>query len=129
MPSSLVIAQILGPMYVIVAVGLFLNAPAYQRVFEEFLESPVLAYLGGLLALTFGLLVLAFHNVWRADWTLVVTLIGWMGLIKGTLLVVYPSAVIRLSRPLLARPARLRIWAAVPLTLGLFLSVKGYGLV
>ncbi len=128
MQSALVIARILGPMYVIVAVGLFVNAPAYQRVFEEFLERPVLAYLGGLLALIFGLVVLAFHPVWRADWTFIVTLIGWMGLIKGTLLVIVPSAVIRLSRPLMAQSARLRIWAAGPLALGLFLSAKGYGL-
>ena len=45
MQSSLVIAQILGPMYVIVAVGLLLNTPAYQRIFEEFFENPALAYL------------------------------------------------------------------------------------
>ena len=129
MQSSLVIAQILGPMYVIVAVGLWLNTPAYQRIFEEFFESPALAYLGGLLALIFGLVILAFHHAWSTDWTLIVTLIGWLALIKGSLLLVYPRAVIRLSRPLMAQPARLRGWAAVPLALGLFFSVKGYGLV
>ena len=55
MQSSLVIAQALGPMYVIVPVGLLLNTPAYQPIFEEFFESPALAYLGGLFALIFGL--------------------------------------------------------------------------
>ncbi len=32
MQSSLVIAQILGPMYVIVAVGLLLNTPAFEAI-------------------------------------------------------------------------------------------------
>ncbi len=129
MQSSWVIAQILGPMYVIVAVGLLLNPPAYQRIFEEFFESPALAFVGGVIALIFGLAILAFHRAWSADWTLIVTLIGWLALIKGSLLVVCPSAVIRLSRPPMAQPARLRTWAAAPLALGLFLSVKGSGLV
>ena len=129
MQSSFIIAQILGPMYVVVAAGLLLNPVAYQRVFEEFFESPALTYLGGLLALTFGLAILAFHHTWNADWTVVVTLIGWLGLIKGSLLAVWPGAMIRLSRPLTAKPARLRIMAAVPLALGLFLSLEGYGLV
>ncbi len=129
MQSSLVIAQILGPMYVIVAVGLLVNAPTYQRIFEELFESPALAYLGSLLALIFGLVILAFHHAWSTDWTLIVTLIGWLALIKGSLLAVCPGAVIRLSRPLMAKSARLRTWAAVPLVLGLFLSLKGYGLV
>ena len=70
MQSSLVVAQILGPMYVIVAVGLLLNPPAYQRIFEEFFESPALAFVGGVIALIFGLAILAFHRAWSADWTL-----------------------------------------------------------
>ena len=60
---------------------------------------------------------------------LIVTLIGWLALIKGSLLVIRPSAVLGLSRPLMAHPARLRIWAVAPLALGLFLSVKGFGLI
>ena len=129
MQSSFIIAQILGPLYVIVAAGLLLNPLAYQRVLEEFFESPALAFLGGVLALTFGLAILAFHHTWNADWTVVVTLIGWLGLIKGSLLAIWPGAMIRLSRPLMATPARLRIMAAVPLALGLFLSLEGFGLV
>ena len=129
MQASLVIAQILGPMYVIVAVGLVANAAAYRQIFEAFYDSPSMAYLGGLIALIFGLVILAFHHAWPMDWTMIVTLIGWLALIKGSLLVVWPSAVRRLSRPLMAHLVRRRIWAVFPLALGLFLSVKGYELV
>ena len=129
MQPAMIIAQILGPLYVIVSLGLLLDPSTYQRVFEDFLENAALTYLGGLLALIFGLLVLAFHGAWRADWTVIITIIGWLGLIKGTLLLVRPSAVIRLSRPLMAQPAQLRVSAVVTLAFGLFLSAKGYGLV
>lgn len=126
MQSALVIARILGPLYVIVSVGMVLTPSTYQRVFEEFRESAALTYLGGMLALGFGLLVLAVHPVWRADWTAVITVIGWLGVIKGSLLIVRPSSVIGVSRPLMAKPAWLRLWAVAPLALGLYLCLKGF---
>jgi hypothetical protein len=110
-------------------VGLLLSATNFQRILEEFCESPALAYLGGLFALNFGLTILVFHQMWRADWTLIITLIGWLGLIKGSLLIAYPSVVLQLSQSLLARPAALRTWRFVFLALGLFLSVKGFALI
>lgn len=128
MQSSFVIAQILGPAYLIVGIGLLLNTRACQRNFDEILEGPAFEYLVGLLALSFGLVILAMHHSWNADWTFVVTLIGWLALIKGCLLIQFPSVVLRLSRPLMAEPIRLRAWATIPLTLGLFLGVKGFGL-
>ena len=129
MLSSLVIAQILGPMYVIVAVGLLFNPAAYRGIFEGILENPAAVYFSGYLALIFGLVILAFHPSWNPDWTAVVTLMGWAGLIKGSLLVICPGAMMRLFRPLIMVLFGQRIWGIGPLALGLFLTVKGFGLV
>ena len=62
MQSSMVIAQILGPMYIIVAVGLLLNPAAYLGIFEGILENPAATYFSGTLALIFGLIILVFHH-------------------------------------------------------------------
>lgn len=129
MQASAVISQILGLTYIIVGFGLLLNPENYQKVLKGFCESPALSYLGGFLALVFGLTILVFHHTWSADWTVIITLVGWLALIKGSLLVAYPSAVLQLSLRILARPARLRIWSIGPIALGLFLSVKGYAIV
>ena len=129
MQASAVISQVLGITYVIVGFGLLLNPANYQRILKGFCESPALSYLGGLLALIFGLTILVFHHVWSADWTFFITLVGWLALIKGSLFVAYPNVVLQLSRRILARPARLRVWGIFPIALGLFLSVKGYTIV
>ena len=128
MQSSLLIGQILGPMYVIVGIGMLFNSSTYQRIYDEIFEVHALAYLVGLLALVFGLVILTMHHSWNADWTVIVTLIGLLALIKGSILILCPSVVLRLSRPLMAQPVRLRVWATVPVALGLYLGVKGYGL-
>ena len=124
MQSSMVIAQILGPMYIIVAVGLLLNPAAYLGIFEGILENPAATYFSGTLALIFGLIILVFHHSWNPDWTVVITLMGWAGLIKGSLLILCPGPMARLFRPLMTHLFGLRIWASSPLALGLLLVVK-----
>lgn len=128
MQSPQVIAQILGPMYVIVGIGMLFNSSTYQRIYDEIFEVHALAYFVGLLALVFGLVILTVHHSWNADWTVIGTLIGLLALIKGSLLILCPSVVLRLSRPLMAQPVRMHVWATVSAVLGLFLGVKGYGL-
>jgi len=125
---SFIIAQILGPAYVVIGMGLLLNTANFQRILEDVSVSPAFAYLAGLLALIFGLVILVFHHAWNTDWTLIVTLFGWLALIKGSLLVTYPGVVLRFSQRVLARSVTFRAWAIVLLVLGLFLSVKGYAL-
>ena len=129
MQASAVISQILGLTYVIVGIGLLLNPANYQSILKGFCESPALSYLGGLLALIFGLTILVFHHAWSADWTVIITLVGWLAIIKGSVLVAYPSAVLQPSRRILAQPARLRVWSIFPIALGLFLSIKGYAII
>ena len=128
MMTSLVIAQVLGPMYLVVAIGLMVNPAVQGKLFEAFVESPAMAYLGGLFALMFGLVILAFHFTWHADWTVVITLMGWLGFLKGCALIVFPAAMMRLYRPIVSGLSNMRLWALGPLALGAFLSAKGYQL-
>ena len=51
MGSPNFIAQIIGLLFGIVAVGVLINTAIYRRMVEEFTESPALCYLGGILAL------------------------------------------------------------------------------
>lgn len=59
-----------------------------------------MAYLGGIMAVVVGMLIVSYHNVWEVSWTLIVTLIGWLALIKGALLLIIPEAFINLASPL-----------------------------
>jgi hypothetical protein len=43
------------------------------------------------MAIVFGFLILEFHNYWNSDWTVVITIFGWLSLLKGILLIVFPQ--------------------------------------
>ena len=47
----------------------------------------------GLFAAAIGTVILITHNVWVWNWTVIITLFGWLGLLKGFMLLVFPKSV------------------------------------
>ena len=129
MGSANFIAQIIGLLFCIDAVGVLVNTAFYRRIVEEFIESPALCYLGGILALFFGLFILNFNNAWTADWTVIITIIGWLSVVKGVLLIVFPKVYLNFSNWMRMGDAMMRYMGIIYLLLGLFLTFKGFGLI
>ena len=126
MGSANFIAQIIGLLFCIDAVGVLVNTALYRRIVEEFIESPALRYLGGILALFFGLFILNFNNAWTADWTVIITIIGWLSVVKGVLLIVFPKVYLNFSNWMRMGDAMMRYIGIIYLLLGLFLTFKGF---
>ncbi len=126
MEGSIFFARLLGPYFVIVAIGFLFNLKTYQRLLEDFCKNVALIYIGGVLALWFGLVVVLFHNVWVANWTVIITIFGWLGIIKGAWLIILPNTVARFTEAYQKKTVALTVHLAVVLALGIFLMVKGY---
>ena len=45
----------------------------------------------GYLALIIGLATVILHNVWVADWRVVITVFGWLSLLKGIVRIGFPE--------------------------------------
>lgn len=129
MEGSIFLAQIFGLYFIIVASGGLFNPKAYQKVLEDFAKSPALLYFSGIFALIFGILVISFHNIWTAHWTVIITIIGWAGLVKGIWLIVFPESAVKFTQLYHKKPNLLTVHLIIALALGIFLAVKGYGLV
>ena len=73
------IGGILGPALMAMIASEF---PLVQpHLYDE--QTPPVVYLSGVLAFVAGLAIVRWHNVWRRDWTLLVTLSGWFLLLLG----------------------------------------------
>ena len=75
---SLFLARLLGPIFVAIAVGVLVNGAVFRAIAEEGLRSHALIYLTGLFAITAGVAILLNHNVWVADWRVLITIFGWL---------------------------------------------------
>ena len=126
METSRILARIIGPILIVPAVGVFLNMEAYQHLVAEFVKNAPLCYLSGFMSLAFGLIMLEFHRKWEARWPVIITILGWMSVIKGIRLIIFPGMVLDQLYPYAMGSVPLAISLAVSLAVGVFLTIKGY---
>jgi len=127
MANSIFLAKLIGPVVLAVAIGIFVNGAIYRLLADEFLRSRALIYLSGLLTMTAGLAIVLTHNVWRADWPVIITILGWLALIGGAFRIVMPQGTERIGRRLLKEKHGLTIAGIIWVALGAILCVFGYG--
>ena len=58
MTTSLFIARLVGPVLVVISIGMLANGAQYRAIVDGFLKSPALIYLAGFLGLLGGLAIL-----------------------------------------------------------------------
>jgi uncharacterized protein YjeT (DUF2065 family) len=92
------IFQVLGIVYLAVGIGMLINPDFYKKLMSEFSENPPSMYLSGLAAMVIGYLLVTFHNIWPNDWPVIITIFGWVALIKGLFLLLLPRVSIKISK-------------------------------
>lgn len=97
METSIFIAKILGLAYVVMGLGFLLNPKYFKSVMNSIMKDKSAVLWGGMMALVVGFLIVNAHNIWVKDWTVLVTIVGWIGLVKGVLLFVAPKFLLDFS--------------------------------
>ena len=123
---SLYIAKIMGPILATVAISLLLHRERYVAMIENFLENSIVWYVVSILVMMFGLIMVNAHNHWIFGWEVILTFFGWAALAKGVLLLIMPQQVVKLGI-VFKNSKTLPVAGIVYLALGVFISLKGYG--
>jgi uncharacterized protein YjeT (DUF2065 family) len=89
MDTSLFLLKFWGWYCVIFFFILSFNPNRIKQIVED-LQDQKFTILISFLAIIIGLLNILFHNVWEANISLVVTLFGWLALLKGIMLFTFP---------------------------------------
>jgi hypothetical protein len=126
MQASYFLARLIGPFCLVLGVGVLASGTNYRALAEEFLNSRALLFLAGLLSLGAGLAIVLTHNVWVMAWPVIITLLGWLMVIGGTVRIVFPDFVIAKGRAMVARPGHRMLAVAIWLAIGAILSFFGY---
>jgi len=79
MPESKRIAGLVGPTIVAMIASEF---PLVQPHLYD-AQIPPVVYLSGVLMFVAGLAIVRAHNCWARDWTVLITLSGWFGVVLG----------------------------------------------
>ena len=79
MTTSKRIASLLGPTLVVMTASE--SRFVQPHLYDE--QIPPVVYLSGVLLFVAGLAIVRWHNVWRRDWTVLITVCGWGLLVLG----------------------------------------------
>jgi hypothetical protein len=126
MSNSVFLARLIGPVMLVVGLAVFANQRGFREMAEEFLASRALMFLSGLILMPAGLAIVLAHNVWTADWRVLITLFGWLNAIGGAVRLVAPDTVMRTGRAMLRRPYFVTVAAAIWIALGLLFCLFGF---
>jgi hypothetical protein len=102
MATSIFLARLIGPVMALVGVSVLANEAAFRKLAQEFLRSPALIFLSGMILMPAGLAVVLSHNVWVANWPTTITLLGWIAVISGAVHVFAPDRATKLGKKVLS---------------------------
>jgi hypothetical protein len=124
--ASIFIARLLGPLLLIPGIGILAKPGVFRTMASEVIGSVTLIYLFGLIDLAAGLAIVLTHNVWAASWRVLITLIGWIMLIRGAARVLIPDMLMGYAAKFMRSKQALPVAGAVLVILGLVLCYFGY---
>ncbi len=126
MQTSVFIARLIGPLMITVGLAVLFNRRNFRSMAEDFLTNRGLMFLGGILVMLAGLAIVLTHNVWTADWRVLVTLFGWLMVIAGIIRIIEPPFLYAGARTLLRHPAMPVVTGVIWLAIGVVFCLPGY---
>jgi len=107
---------------------MFARAQATVEIMKAIIQDRPLLFICGLMGVTAGLAIVLAHNVWSGGvLPIIVTLFGWVSLIKGMLLLVLsPETESRVFIVGLGYEQHPILFAAFVLLLGAYLTFSGF---
>ena len=126
MNASLFIAKMFGLYIIILALILLFKRGLFKRVMEDFSRNYAVLFLTGIFTIFIGLAIILTHNIWVKNWTVIITIFGWMALIKGIWLLAFPETVSKFSDLYTRGKALPIVHAIIALLVGIYLTYMGF---
>src|SRR2546430_5781594 len=84
-----------------------------RTVLDEFIRNRALMFIAGIITMPAGLAIVLTHNVWVADWRVLITVLGWLAAITGAFRIIAPQDAIKFGRRVYDQPNGVLFGAAV----------------
>lgn len=91
MDISIVLAQIWGITFVVLGLSMLLNKKWTAVAIEEMFQNQGVIWQAGFICLVMGLVLVALNNVWTFGLPLFITILGWLTVIKGAVILLFPG--------------------------------------
>src|SRR5262245_26115411 len=130
MTNSTLISRLMGPVLLFMGIGAVIGLlgkfpEAYVDVLREMNNQSATIILG-MFALLAGLAIVNAHNLWVSDWRVIITILGWLAIVRGALSLLFPNKMYGIGEAILASRCGKMSVAVVVIGRAGILSWMGY---
>jgi vacuolar-type H+-ATPase subunit I/STV1 len=127
-PRTIFLSRLIGLYCILIALSMMTRRQATVETVTVLLQNPSMTLILGVITLAAGLAMVLAHNIWSGGTlVVVVTILGWMALIKSLFFLFLPHET---EAGLFLRQLHYRqllyVYAAIPLLLGVYLTYSGF---
>jgi hypothetical protein len=124
MDLSLYLARAWGLGLVLLSLALLFNLERYLHMIRQVEGDDLTILVAGSVALILGVVQVAGYNVWTLDYRGLLTLLGWVSLVKGIAILFVPGYLARFAT-IVAQRNRYGAVAVIFLLIGIYLLYVG----
>jgi len=95
--GAIKLSRVFGPFLVIMGIWLLSFQGRFTKIAATIKANPAILYIGGIFNLLLGLFIVNTYNVWVMHLSVLVTLLGWVFLIRGILIFFATDMVTRVT--------------------------------
>jgi hypothetical protein len=128
LPRTLFLSKLIGLYCILMALSMLTRRQAIVETVTVLVQNPAMMLILGVITLAAGLAMVLAHNIWSGGTlVVVVTLVGWMALIKSLFFLFLPpkmEAGVFLGQ--IHYQQFFYLYAAISLVLGVYLTYGGF---
>lgn len=126
MNNSIYLARVIGLSLSILSLALLINAKHITSVITMLFQNDALQFILGILILIIGSLLVVSHNIWKSSWVVIITILSWLILIKGSIYLIFPGWVPAILQHYSYSTCAVFIGGIIDLLIGLYLCYMGF---
>lgn len=91
MDTTIVLARISGIIFLLIGLS-FMNKSYMEAIIDEMGNSKALFWFAGLVLAVLGSVMLGVYSTWSYHWPVLITILGWIALLKGMVIMLFPAS-------------------------------------
>lgn len=125
METVIILAKFWGWFLIISCLIYLIKRKSLEEVIQ-LVENRTFTLISGYVTLLLGLISLILHNLWVGDWRVIITIFGWISLIKGVVAIGFPEVTQKWAEKFKNKPLLTQILLVIGIFLGAWLLWLSY---
>lgn len=118
------LAEVWGISIVVISLALLMKENHLNQIFAS-LETEKSFFLWGFISLVIGIAMVLAYNVWMWNWQIIITILGWLALLKGLALLFIPEKMKKWARKI-NNAQVMPIYLVILVIVGLIITYLGF---